>query len=88
MHSWRRGDLQECIPRGINTNLVNNLKFEPGQHTVEAIDNVTNWSHSYLVNALLVIGKTLDKLGLHYLCAFCCENIISCKLNWDMVSIF
>ncbi|XP_037495046.1 protein NRT1/ PTR FAMILY 8.1 isoform X2 [Jatropha curcas] len=47
----------ECCERlayyGINTNLVNYLKFQLNQSSVEAINNVTNWSGTCYVMPLL-----------------------------------
>ncbi|XP_050215053.1 protein NRT1/ PTR FAMILY 8.1-like [Mercurialis annua] len=47
----------ECCERlayyGINTNLVNYLKFKLNQSSVEAINNVTNWSGTCYVMPLL-----------------------------------
>ncbi|KAM5560354.1 protein NRT1/ PTR FAMILY 8.1-like [Rosa sericea] len=47
----------ECCERlayyGINTNLVNYLKFQMNQRNVEAVNNVTNWSGTCYVTPLL-----------------------------------
>ncbi|GAV68528.1 LOW QUALITY PROTEIN: PTR2 domain-containing protein [Cephalotus follicularis] len=47
----------ECCERlayyGINTNLVNYLKFQLNQRSVEAVNNVTNWSGTCYVMPLI-----------------------------------
>ncbi|KAL6987742.1 hypothetical protein U1Q18_013490, partial [Sarracenia purpurea var. burkii] len=47
----------ECCERlayyGINTNLVNYLKFQLNQSSVAAISNVTNWSGTCYVTPLI-----------------------------------
>ncbi|GFY82316.1 peptide transporter 1 [Actinidia rufa] len=47
----------ECCERlayyGINTNLVNYLKFQLNQSSVEAVSNVTNWSGTCYVTPLI-----------------------------------
>lgn len=75
----------ECCERlayyGINTNLVNYLKFQLNQRNVVAVNNVTNWSGTCYVTPLLGAFLADAYLGRYWTIA--CFSIIyvlvSCK---------
>jgi peptide/histidine transporter 3/4 len=68
----------ECCERlayyGINTNLVNYLKFQLDQSSVVAINNVTNWSGTCYVTPLLGAFLADAYLGRYWTIA--CFSVI------------
>ncbi|VVA25433.1 PREDICTED: NRT1/ PTR FAMILY [Prunus dulcis] len=60
----------ECCERlayyGINTNLVNYLKFQLNQRNVVAVNNVTNWSGTCYVTPLLGAFLAVAYLGRYW----------------------
>ncbi|KAI4353237.1 hypothetical protein L6164_002202 [Bauhinia variegata] len=81
----------ECCERlayyGINTNLVNYLKFQLNQRNVEAVNNVTNWSGTCYVTPLLGAFMADAYLGRYWTIA--CFSIIYVFVrndNFDIIT--
>jgi len=67
-------DCERLAYYGINTNLVNYLKFQLDQSSVVAINNVTNWSGTCYVTPLLGAFLADAYLGRYWTIA--CFSVI------------
>lgn len=93
----------ECCERlayyGINTNLVNYLKFQLNQRNVVAINNVTNWSGTCYVTPLLgafladaYLGRYWTIAGFSIIYVFVSlvkqSFVIHLNFGWILINVF